>query len=176
MEEIWKDIKNYEGLYQVSNFGRVKSLKRIVKPNRIIEEKILIPSIKKHKNNAKSYNILLCKNNTKKYCSISRLVYTTFHDIELKNTEIVKHKDKNPTNHNLDNLYIDTRETFGNRLFFIELNKSRAKKYKYYEKEYTLKELCETFGIDFELLKARLRYGWNIYEAMEIPKCERIRK
>lgn len=28
MTEIWKDIKDYEGLYQVSNFGRVKSLKR----------------------------------------------------------------------------------------------------------------------------------------------------
>ena len=31
MEEIWKDIVGYEGLYQVSNFGRVKSLKRTVK-------------------------------------------------------------------------------------------------------------------------------------------------
>ncbi len=31
MIEIWKDIKNYEGLYQISNFGRVKSLNRKVK-------------------------------------------------------------------------------------------------------------------------------------------------
>ena len=30
MKEVWKDIKNYEGLYQVSNLGRVKSLDRIV--------------------------------------------------------------------------------------------------------------------------------------------------
>ena len=30
MEEIWKDIEGYEGLYQVSNFGRVKSLDRVV--------------------------------------------------------------------------------------------------------------------------------------------------
>ena len=28
MEEIWKDIKGYEGLYQVSNMGRVRSLDR----------------------------------------------------------------------------------------------------------------------------------------------------
>lgn len=28
--EIWKDIKGYEGLYQVSNFGRVKSMDRII--------------------------------------------------------------------------------------------------------------------------------------------------
>ena len=29
-EEIWKDIKGYEGVYQVSNKGRVKSLKRFI--------------------------------------------------------------------------------------------------------------------------------------------------
>ena len=29
--EIWKDIPGYEGLYQVSNFGRVKSLERVIK-------------------------------------------------------------------------------------------------------------------------------------------------
>ena len=31
MEEIWKDIKGYEGYYQVSNFGQVRSIDRIVK-------------------------------------------------------------------------------------------------------------------------------------------------
>lgn len=30
MEEIWKDINDYEGLYQISNFGRIKSLPRNV--------------------------------------------------------------------------------------------------------------------------------------------------
>ena len=30
MEEIWKDIEGYEGIYQVSNFGRVKSLGRVI--------------------------------------------------------------------------------------------------------------------------------------------------
>jgi len=34
MKEIWRDIKGYEGLYQVSNFGRVKSLPRIVNYSR----------------------------------------------------------------------------------------------------------------------------------------------
>ena len=37
MEEVWKDVVGYEGLYQVSNLGRVKSFKRkvvaILKPN-----------------------------------------------------------------------------------------------------------------------------------------------
>lgn len=44
MKEIWKDIKGYEGLYQVSNLGRIKSLKRYRKNNKsgyVQEEKIL---------------------------------------------------------------------------------------------------------------------------------------
>lgn len=30
MEEIWKDVENYEGLFQVSNFGRVRSMNKIL--------------------------------------------------------------------------------------------------------------------------------------------------
>ena len=46
MEEIWKDVVGYEGLYQVSSLGRVKSLERLVKNDnkggfRLIKEKIL---------------------------------------------------------------------------------------------------------------------------------------
>lgn len=37
MKEIWKDIKGYEGLYQISNFGNVKSLERkIISPNGVV--------------------------------------------------------------------------------------------------------------------------------------------
>lgn len=42
-EEIWKDIKGYEGLYQVSNLGQVKSLNY----NHTKQEKILKPKISK---------------------------------------------------------------------------------------------------------------------------------
>ena len=39
MEEIWKDVVGYEGLYKVSNFGQVKSLKRINSYGRTVPEK-----------------------------------------------------------------------------------------------------------------------------------------
>ena len=39
--EIWKDILNYEGLYQVSNYGNVKSLNRINRNGKTVHEKIL---------------------------------------------------------------------------------------------------------------------------------------
>lgn len=37
MKEIWKDIKEYEGIYQVSNQGRIKSLERIVANNKKVK-------------------------------------------------------------------------------------------------------------------------------------------
>jgi hypothetical protein len=40
-QEIWLDIKGYEGIYQVSTLGRVKSLEKVLKSGRIKKEKIL---------------------------------------------------------------------------------------------------------------------------------------
>lgn len=48
-EEIWKPVKGYEGYYEVSNFGRVKSIERYVmqgKTLRHVKEKIKKTSIK----------------------------------------------------------------------------------------------------------------------------------
>ena len=45
--EIWKDIVGYDGLYQISNMGRVKSLERIARNNHKIKEKILTPNLNK---------------------------------------------------------------------------------------------------------------------------------
>lgn len=43
--EIWKPIKGYEGLYEVSNLGRIKSLRRITNNNHVVQEKILNPRL-----------------------------------------------------------------------------------------------------------------------------------
>lgn len=70
MEEIWKDIKGYEGLYQVSNLGRVKSLNY----NHTGKEKILMNI--KHKTNYLS--VTLVKNKIKKQKLVHRLVAEAF--------------------------------------------------------------------------------------------------
>lgn len=70
MEEIWRDVKGYEGLYQVSNLGRVKSLEN----NKTKKEKILKP--KKMENGY--LRVVLHKNREKKYFQVHRLVYETF--------------------------------------------------------------------------------------------------
>ena len=43
MEEIWKDVVGYEGYYQVSNLGRVRSLDRIASNGRKIKGKFYLP-------------------------------------------------------------------------------------------------------------------------------------
>lgn len=106
--EIWKDIPNYEGLYQVSNLGRVKSLARtIIKYNAltkrnnemIIEERILIPS----KNKYGYYRISLNKNNKRKTYPVHKLVADAF--LENKdNLDTINHIDKNKLNNSLSNL------------------------------------------------------------------------
>ena len=98
MQEIWKDIKGYEGLYQVSNLGNVKSLRRKVY-NHYIKERLLNPVIIK-----KGYlQIKLRKENNYKHFKVHRLVAQAF----IPNPEgkpIVHHKDHNTLNNIYSNL------------------------------------------------------------------------
>ena len=103
--EIWRDIKGYEGLYQVSNYGRVKSLERIDSLGRLVKEKIL----KAVKHNKGHLYVHLSKNGVKKRYSVHRLVAIHF----IPNPECktdVHHKDHNPANNNVDNLVWLTHE------------------------------------------------------------------
>lgn len=101
--ELWKDIKNYEGLYQVSNLGRVKSVKRDVvsKKGQImrIEEKIKTLS-----NNGKGYLVAtLYKNGKSDRLYVHRLVCDAFIP-NVNNHPCVNHKDENRQNNNVENL------------------------------------------------------------------------
>ena len=97
--EVWKDIPDYEGLYQASNLGRIKSLSRRVKSKggwRIIKEKILKPYKKKNRR----MSIDLGKRNTK---SVHRLVAMSFIENPFNKPQ-VNHIDGNPSNNELSNL------------------------------------------------------------------------
>ena len=94
-KEIWKDVKNYEGLYQVSNYGRVKSLNF----DRIKKEKIM----KSYVDKIGYYSIRLCKNGKSKLVRVHRLVAESFLQRPNKNTE-VNHIDGNKLNNFVDNL------------------------------------------------------------------------
>ena len=93
--EIWKDIEGYEGLYQVSNLGRVKSLEKI-RGVQFQKEKILIPQTIK----GGYLRIGLSKNGKSTKFLIHRLVAEAF----IPKHFTVNHKDGNKTNNSLDNL------------------------------------------------------------------------
>lgn len=89
MKEVWKDIPDYEELYQISNFGRVKNFKR----NKLITI-----------NNKQSYlKVILWKNNKMKNMLIHRILAIVF----IKNPNnypCINHKDGNKLNNSLNNL------------------------------------------------------------------------
>lgn len=95
IEENWKDIKGYEGFYQISNLGNVRSLPR---NGTINKSRILKP------NNVKNYlQVSLQKHGETKYQKVHRLVADTFIP-NPNNYPQVNHIDGNKHNNCVDNL------------------------------------------------------------------------
>lgn len=106
-EERWVDIYGYEGYYQVSNYGRIRSLERIVKCNsgtRVEPSKLLST---KHINNNGYVLIGLGKNGKKKFFQLHKLVLSNFLGCAINKIQI-NHIDENKQNNRLDNLHYCT--------------------------------------------------------------------
>lgn len=151
MQEKWKDIKGYKGLYQISNFGRVKRVEcnitgiaeldnkitgtiqhRTIKWSNV-HEKILKPA------KCGDYGhlfVVLTKNKKSKPYLLSRLVANHF--IKKPNNDIkydVFHKDFNQTNNNVENLKWITRKELLNLDYVIHNRRENfIKKSSDYEK------------------------------------------
>lgn len=94
MTEIWKPITGYEGLYEVSNMGRVRSFVR-----KNFQGKILSPCLK-----CGYPSVILCKKGEgQKWALVHRLVAEAFIPNE-DNLPIVNHKDETRDNNCVDNL------------------------------------------------------------------------
>jgi len=102
MEEIWKDVPNYEGIYQVSNLGRVKSLGNDKKRR----EKILKGCV----DSAGYKHVILCNGKFNKLFKIHSLVAIAFlnHKPDGTTKIVVDHIDNNTLNNKLNNLQLIT--------------------------------------------------------------------
>lgn len=116
MDEIWKDIKGYEGYYQISNFGRVKSVERTIiyigrnqtsaefKMGKYCNERIL-----KTASNRGYEIVTLGRNSRRATYQVHRLVAEHF--IPNPNEyPTINHKDENKRNNRVDNLEWCTNE------------------------------------------------------------------
>ena len=146
--EIWKDIEGYEGLYQVSNFGRIKSLYNYRGKNNI-----LVPHIKRG-----YYQIGLRKNTKRKWFSIHRLVAETFIE-NPNNLPCVNHIDENKLNNKVENLEwctIAYNNCYGSRLKKV----SKTNKLRKEIAQYTIEgELVKEF---FSIAEASKQTGFSM--------------
>ena len=111
MKEIWKDVKNYENKYQVSNLGRVKSKERYFK-NHSKSQKVCEKILTQHKQYGKQNNEYMIVNFSIKHKTISKYVHRLVAEAFLEdyNEKLdVNHKDGNRSNNNVNNLEMMTR-------------------------------------------------------------------
>ena len=101
MNEIWQDVKGFEGFYQISNLGNLKSLERVVRNvngTRVVPEQLM-----KFTTRSGYYNVILRKYGQRHSRQIHRLVAEAF----IPNPQghpIVNHKDFNKKNNCVENL------------------------------------------------------------------------
>lgn len=106
VEEIWRPVRGYEGLYEVSNFSRVKSLPRVRTVHRrnkvftqSFPEKILVPLLSSNGR----YHYTLYKNGKQKSISRASIVASAWVEGYQDGYE-VNHKDENGQNDSIENL------------------------------------------------------------------------
>lgn len=123
--EIWKDIPDFEGLYQVSNLGRIKSLDRLMlnpskftkNPLRKLKGRILKIRVDKH-----GYcTVTLYSEGTPKLCKIHRLVAQVFiHNSTPETRTQIDHIDGNKINNTVLNLkWVTSQENANNPITFV---------------------------------------------------------
>ena len=155
MLEIWKDIKGYEGLYQVSNTGKVRSLN--------YHRMGVIRELKLIKHHCGYLEIGLKKNGKRKIFKVHRLVAEAFIP-NPDNLPQVNHKDECKTNNCVDNLewcdvsyncnYGTRNERMSRKLFKtvlqFTLNGDFIKEYE------SVKEVTELLGLKQSTLSSAL--------------------
>lgn len=163
MEEMWKPVLGFEGLYEISNLGRVNRLKRVIRQKaRVMQNHTLKEMFLKIQTNIDGYYVVKLSKNGRVYEKrINRLIAEAFIP-NPKNLPVVNHKDTIKTNNSVSNLEWCTvahnnRHAFANNLMNHFKGeeypgaKLNVEKIKYIRKKYkagkTQKELAELFQI-----------------------------
>lgn len=136
-KEQWKAIEGFEGLYEVSSYGRVKSLERIVKNHGGVQKRA--ERILKENHSSTHSMVVLCKDGKTYPKTVHRLVANAFIP-NPDNKPVVDHIDTNPRNNHVENLrWVTVQENCLNSI--TRKNNSASKKgHPYYGRPLTLEE------------------------------------
>lgn len=164
MSEVWKDIKGYEGLYQVSNKGRVKSLDRYSSGRR----RFCKGQFLRENNSFVGYPLVhLSKYNVKKGCRVHRLVIETFVPA-VEGKKLCNHIDGDKLNNHADNLEWCTHSentTHAHAEGLIKYNNT-----SYYYSQHTIEgEYIRTFANNGEIREAGFVDG-NVRRAIRLGR------
>ncbi|WZP34249.1 HNH endonuclease [Enterococcus phage vB_Efm3_KEN20] len=151
MKEIWKDIEGYEGVYHVSNLGRVK---------RVATNRVLQP----YRNKVGYLLVYLCKNGKRKTHRIHRLVAQSFIP-NPENKPEVNHLDENKINNMVSNLEWSTRKencNYGTRnerlsIPIIATNLKTGESREFYGSNECARQLALNTAHITSVLKGRLK-------------------
>lgn len=164
MEEVWKDIEGFEGKYQVSNKGNVRSL-RYLNSNKI--------QMLKAKINRYGYReYTLSKNNKRYFLLAMKLVAKAFLPNPL-NKPYSTHISNDKLDDSVENIqWVFNSESKimmyknGNR----KIGKPSGNKIIYKRKGYkSYSEMAKAQGITPQALSKRLRNGWELSDALDTP-------
>lgn len=162
MIEEWKDISGYEGKYQVSNTGKIRSLN--------YNNTGTIRELKQKLNKYGYYEVKLSKNNITKDYMVGRLVAQHF----IKNT-LFKPKVIH-INNTTDNSVNNLEWAYESEAMHNQYNSKKRKGnptytlITYNEKNYIkYSNIAKDLGLNISTFNKRLKLGWNLYEALEMP-------
>jgi hypothetical protein len=155
-EEVWKDVKGYEGIYQVSNFGNVKSLgNEFTRKERFLK---LSPQSKGY------LTVVLQKNATRKMILVHRIVAEYFLSNPLNKSQI-NHINGDKTDNKVENLeWVSHRENLDHAIknnLTLKGEKNRNSKLKdvdiikihsLLQKGTTTKELSESYNVSYSTI------------------------
>lgn len=177
MIEEWKDIKGYEGYYQVSSCGRVRSLERKIVDNkcvRIFKGTIIKQWILKGKR-TNYLCVSLSKNGFVKKYEVHRLVGEAFLPNTLNKPQI-NHKDCNGLNNNVSNLEWVTNSENAKYAYDSRSNIKNQRLITYNNETHNISDWARKIGINPDTMWARINSGWPIEKAMETPLRSRKRQ
>ena len=161
--EVWKDVVGYEGFYQVSNMGNVRSVDRQVECSnsvRFYKGKVLSQC----KDDKGYLRVLLATAGRHKSCQVHRLVAEAFIANE-ENLPEVNHKDERPENNCVDNL------EWCSKIYNLEYGTGRSRSVQSHKKPVQQLDLEGNVVAEFDGVNSAARFIGKPRDATAITQC-----